>query len=140
MLSARVNEHDILDFICPPLPSSSPPNNDKNGAGKAEALIVSMVSEMSFLNCQLDSNAVDFLICDDDDNDNSMTESRRPASARWRRSAQRRRPARRRRRRRRLHFRQFSSTPDALVFQPGASYYFICKWTFSVYSQYIASL
>ncbi|KAI1726528.1 ephrin domain-containing protein [Ditylenchus destructor] len=98
-MAIAVNEHDIMYFVCPTAANRSEPSSDEDKS--MEYLIVHMVSEMSFLTCQLDSNAIPFLACND---------SQQHASNR---------------RRKKVIFRQFSPTPDAMVFSPGTSYYFI---------------
>lgn len=62
-----------------------------------------MVSEMSFLECQLDSNAVEFFVCDGKVNNEKNTKKKK------------------------ITFHDGSTTSDGIAFTPGHSYYFICK-------------
>lgn len=65
---------------------------------------------MSFLTCQLDSNSIEFLVCD-----KNLSNKRK------------------------VIFRKFSPTPDAPVFYPNSSYYFICKCFFLNVFKFLAT-
>uniref|UniRef100_A0A915CII8 Ephrin RBD domain-containing protein n=1 Tax=Parascaris univalens TaxID=6257 RepID=A0A915CII8_PARUN len=89
----EVDPMDTMDIVCPKY------NNSSEHSAESEWLIIYQVSDLSFMNCELDSRSQVFLVCDS--------------------------PLRKIPPTHRIVFRPFSPLPNGFEYQPGRSYYFI---------------
>ncbi|KHN81195.1 Ephrin-4 [Toxocara canis] len=83
---------DTMDIVCPNY-------NNRDHSDELERLIVYQVSDLSFINCELDSRSQLFLVCDSPLRKIPLTHK--------------------------IVFRPFSPLPNGFEYQPGRSYYLI---------------